>query len=67
MATQSFFVLNGVDVNSQAEVVIKGKDKEELGAGVKMESPEGRKYVVAKLDGYWIISEKDYKILRKIK
>ncbi len=67
MATQSFFVLNGQDAGCEAEVILKDKNKEELGTGKKWTAPSGRKYIVVKLYKNWIISEEDYKLLKKYK
>lgn len=59
--TRSFFAVSGLDIQSEADGSIRGKDKTELGTFFIKPSPSGRKFLECKLQGYCIISDEEYK------
>ena len=61
MATQGFFIIDNPDKTSDG--VIKSKDKEVLGLAWQQEAPVGN-FITGKLDGYWIITDEEYKQLK---
>lgn len=64
MATQKFFIIDNTDGTSDG--VIKDREKNEIGLAWQEEAPVGH-YINCSLNGYWIISDEDYKKLKELK
>lgn len=64
MATQGFFITDNKDDISDG--IISDREKNKIGLAWQHEAPVGH-YISGKLDGYWIISDEDYKLLKEIK
>lgn len=62
MATQGFFIIDTDDGISDG--LIKDKDKNIIGRAWQQEAPVGH-FINGKLDGYWIITNDEYKQLKK--
>jgi hypothetical protein len=64
MATRNFFIID--NLHNTSDGVIKNPDKEEIGLAWQHEAPVGY-YIKGVLKGYWIITDKEKKLLDKIK
>jgi len=62
MATQGFFITDTDDGISDG--LIKDKDKNLIGRAWQQEAPVGH-FINGKLEGYWIITNEEYKILKQ--
>jgi hypothetical protein len=64
MATKGFYIVDTNDGISDG--VIYDREKNVVGRAWQQEAPVGN-YISGKLDGYWIISDEDYKKLKQTK
>ena len=64
MSSRKFYIID--NPQGQSDGVIKNKNKELLGYAYDQPAPVGS-YIECSLDGYWIVSDEDYKKLKKIK
>lgn len=64
MASSKFFILE--KEGSQYDAIIQSLDKQDIGTVTQHDAPVGN-YLKCNLNGYWIISEEDYKKLKQIK
>jgi hypothetical protein len=62
MATQGFFIIDNLEPPYNG--IIKDKDKNILGKSWQEEAPVGH-FINGKLEGYWIITNEEYKQLKK--
>lgn len=64
MASQKFHIID--TENEMVDGVITSPDKKKLGVTWINDGPYGN-FITGQLDGYWIITDEDYKLLKKIK
>ncbi len=64
MASQKFFIID--NPNEDSDGIIQGRDKENIGRVWNQDAPDG-KFINCTLEGYWIVSEKDYKLIKEYK
>jgi hypothetical protein len=64
MSTQKFYIIDSH--NEDSDGIIKDREKNEIGRAWNQLAPEGT-FINCSLNGYWIISEEDYKLLKQVK
>jgi len=64
MASQKFYVIDNHENNSDG--IIKDREKNKIGLAWIQDAPDGH-FINCSLDGYWIISEEDYKEYKTLK
>ena len=64
MASRKFYIIDNTE--GQSDGVIKNKNKEVVGYAYNQPAPIGS-YIECGLDGYWIVSDEDYKLLKQKK
>lgn len=64
MATSKFFIVDNPEDGSDG--VIQSRTKDIVGLAWNKPAPDGG-YIKCSLDGYWLVSEEDYKKLSKLK
>jgi hypothetical protein len=64
MSTTKFYIVD--DPNQPLAGIIKDREKNPIGRAYQQEAPEGH-FINCSLDGYWIVSDEDYKKLKQIK
>lgn len=63
MATSKFFIVDNPEDDSDG--LIQSREKEIVGRAWNKDGPTN--YIDATLEGYWIIPDEDYKLLREYK
>jgi hypothetical protein len=64
MATQKFAIIDNHEPNSDG--IITDREKNHIGLAWQELAPNGH-FINCSLDGYWIVSDEDYKKLKQIK
>ena len=64
MATQKVFIIDTHDGISDG--IAQTPDKQNIGRAYQQEAPDGH-FITIKLEGHWIVTEEDYKLISKIK
>lgn len=64
MATQKFFIIKNTSGTSDG--IVQTLDKDNIGSVYKYEAPDGHFFKVS-LEGHWVITDDDYKLLNKLK
>jgi len=62
MSSRKFYIID--NTQGESDGVIKNKDKEVIGYAYNQPAPNGT-YIECSLDGHWIISSEDYKVLKQ--
>lgn len=63
-ATQKFHITD--TERDDADGIIQDREHNHIGLAWQNEAPVGH-YITGQLDGYWIISEADYKLFKELK
>lgn len=64
MASQKFYIIDNPDGTSDG--IIKDREKNQIGLAYQQEAPVGH-YISCSLDGYWIVTDEDYKLIKQLK
>jgi hypothetical protein len=64
MATRKFHITDSHD--DMADGIISAPDKRSLGFAFQNDGPQAP-YISGQLEGHWIITDEEYKLLNKIK
>ena len=64
MASRKFYIID--NTQGESDGVIKNKNKEVVGYAYNQPAPVGS-YIECSLDGHWIVTDEDYKLLNKYK
>jgi len=64
MATQKFAIIDNNE--SSSDGIIQDREKNNVGLAWIQDAPNGH-FINCSLDGYWIVSEEDYKKIKQLK
>lgn len=62
MATQRFHITD--TERDDADGIIQDREHNHIGLAWQNDAPDGH-YITGQLEGYWIVSEEDYKLLKE--